>query len=51
MILLAQVVILRWEEGDEEHKQKLYNIHLDGSGRLQWATVKKAFGAPDGDQG
>ena len=45
MILLAQVVILRWEEGDEEHKQKLYNIHLDGSGRLKWAAVEKAFGA------
>ena len=45
MILLAQVVILRWEEGDEEHKQKLYNIELDGSGRLDWAAVEKAFGA------
>lgn len=45
MTLLAQVVILRWEEGDEEHKQKLYNIQLDGSGRLDWAAVEKAFGA------
>ena len=41
----AQVVNLRWEDGDEEHKQELWNIQLDGSGRLKWAAVKKAFGA------
>ena len=45
MTLLAQVVLLHWKDGDEEHKQELWNIQLDGSGRLKWAAVKKAFGA------
>ena len=44
MTLLAQVVLLHWKDGDEEHKQELWNIQLDGSGRLKWAAVKKAFG-------
>ena len=42
---LAQVVNLRWEGENEEHKQKLYDPQPDGSGRLDWAAVKEAFGA------
>ncbi|MGH3055578.1 MAG: hypothetical protein ACRDL7_11435 [Gaiellaceae bacterium] len=42
--LLTQVVFLHWEEEGEQHKQKLYDIQLDGSGRLDWAAVKEAFG-------
>ena len=45
MTLLTQVVLLHWKDGDEEHKQELWNIQLDGSGRLKWAAVKEAFGA------
>ena len=45
MTLLAQVVNLRWEEGGEQHKQEVWNILPDGSGRLDWAAVKEAFGA------
>ena len=45
MTLLTQVVLLHWKDGDEEHKQELWNIQLDGSGRLKWAAVEKAFGA------
>ena len=45
MILLAQVVILRWEEGGEQEEQELYDIQPDGSGRLDWAAVKETFNA------
>ena len=43
--LLTQVVNLYWREGGERHKQKLHDIDLDGSGRLKWAAVEKAYGA------
>ena len=45
MTLLTQVVILHWKEGGEQHKQKLYDNHLDGSGRLDWVSVETVFGA------
>lgn len=43
-VLLTQVMILRWEEAGAEHLQELYDIQPHGSGRLNWAAVKKAFG-------
>ena len=45
MTLLAQVVVLSWEEGGEQEEQELYDIQLDGSGRLDWAAVKETFHA------
>ena len=43
MTLLTQVVVLHWEEAEEQHTQTLYDIQADGSGRLDWAAVKEAF--------
>ncbi|CAK0772165.1 hypothetical protein CVIRNUC_003935 [Coccomyxa viridis] len=39
----TQVVTLRWEETGEESLPKLHDIQPDGSGRLDWAAVKKDF--------
>ena len=41
--LFTQVVTLRWEETGEESLPKLHDIQPDGSGRLNWAAVKKDF--------
>lgn len=45
MTPVTQGVILRWEEGDVERNQKLYDVQPDGNGRLSWAAVEEAFGA------
>ena len=37
------MVTLRWEETGEESLPKLHDIQPDGSGRLDWAAVKKDF--------
>ena len=45
MTLLTQVVNLRWEEGGKQHKQEVWNVQPDGSGRLDWAAVENTFDA------
>ena len=47
--LLTQVVNLRWEEKGEQEDLELYDIQLDGRGRLDWAAVKEAFSADQVD--
>ena len=36
---------MKSEETGEQHKLKLYDFQPDGTGRLDWAAAKKAFGA------
>ena len=38
------MVILRWEESEDEQQVQLCDIQSDGRGRLKWESVK-AFGA------
>ncbi|EIE25669.1 hypothetical protein COCSUDRAFT_60683 [Coccomyxa subellipsoidea C-169] len=41
----AQVVFLKSEETGEQRKLKLHDLQPDGTGRLDWAAAKEAFGA------
>ena len=45
MIIFAQTVTLSWEEGKENKEMELYEIEMDGSGRLDWAAVERALTA------
>ena len=36
---------MKSEETGEQHKLKLHDLQPDGTGRLDWAAAKEAFGA------